>query len=146
MNTTNPIEETATTVVCPIVGCVGPTYDENSHIEEDPALNLHNAEAYISETLEVVPAMFAATEGRWILDAEIAREMTPAKALETAENLRLQGERVKAMNAALDVADAAAWIEANPDLNKVWAADVCRIRPFSVVVEIMSQLKIGAQS
>ncbi|MBB5641779.1 hypothetical protein [Cryobacterium roopkundense] len=111
MNTINMPEGTIP-FACSIEGCVGPTYDPESHAEADALLNLHNAVAYENDLLEVTPAMFTATEGRWILSVEIANEMTPAEAIAAADELHRQAERVQALN---DAVEAQAWFDTHPN-------------------------------
>lgn len=141
---TKQLNEVTITITCPIVGCVGPAYDADSHAETDPAKNLHNAATYDSELVHVVPAMFTATEGRWILDVSMAQEMTPAETITAAAELIAQAERVQAMNDEIDTAEAAEWVAANPDWGNVPMSRFCRIKPLSLIMEILAQLKVGA--
>lgn len=123
--------------VCPVVGCTGPYGDVESHENADPALNLHNAEAKNTNLLEVEPAMFNATYGRWILSVEIKNEMTPNEAIEAADQLHVQAERVQAMN---DAIEAEEWFDIHPNPGAVLVADLMRACSLAVQQIIVARL------
>jgi hypothetical protein len=128
-------------VVCPVNGCTGPFYDENSHSDKNPEYNLHYAAGYDGELLiDVHPVMDSTTWPRWALYLEVLAqrdEHTPTQAIAIAQLIIEQAAHVQALNDALE---AQAWFDAHPDALGETVASVMMACSPAVVQLIVTQI------
>ena len=128
-------------ILCPVIGCTGPFYDENSHADKNPEFNLHYAGSYEGDLpIDVHPVMDTVTWPRWALYIELLAqrgENTPTQAIAIAQLIIEEAEHVQALNDALD---AQAWFDSHPNPWGELVADVMRNNPLPVTMLILSRL------